>query len=224
MFKIISLLFTITTPITCFAISVGEITSIIQSDQTILSKEITNTTDVARYIGLKVSRISTPLEGGVVIPTESSAEIMSAPASIVLPGEAKEFFRVVYQGPQDDQERYYRLSWLDAPISQFEAAETAKNAQVTTSAQIDTILVVAPRKEIFGHTRQADEITNTGNVTFRVVAVGACKNKELEKEAEGCRERYFVMPGKSLKLKHTDVTQAHTHIGIWHNGQYISIK
>ncbi len=224
MLRIISFFSILIAPVACLAISVGEITSIIPPNETILSKEITNTTDIARFIGLRVERISTPLEGGEVIPMESRDEILSAPASLVLPGGAKEFFKVVYQGPQDDQERYYRLSWLDAPISEFASEAQPKGAQALTSARIDTILVVAPRKEIFKYENNGDEVKNLGNATFRVISVGKCKNPENDKDGEGCRERYYVMPGKSIQLKHTDITHTQSHIGIWHKDDYISVK
>ena len=211
-------------PLSCFAIGVGEVTSFMESDQTILSKEITNTTNVMRYIGLKVQRISSPMQGGEVIPMQSKSEILFTPANQVLAGEAKEFFRIVYQGPQDHVERYYRLSWLDAPMSEFDKTSTAKAGMATTSAQIDTILVVAPRQENFKYTYKNGEIQNLGNSTFRVVSVGDCKNPADDKSGKGCRERYFVMPGDRIRLKYTDVAQAKTHVGIWHKGQYIGLK
>ncbi len=224
MLKIISFFLGLITPVACLAISVGEITSFIQPNETILSKEIGNPTNVARFIGLKIERISSPVEGGVVIPMETKGEILSAPASLVLPGGGREFFKIVYQGPQDDQERYYRLSWLDAPISQFGSENEPKGAQALTSAQIDTILVVSPRKEIFKYENIGDQVTNLGNATFRVISVGKCKLPESDKDGEGCRERYYVMPGKTVQLKHTDFTHSQSHIGIWHKGNYISVK
>ena len=224
MLKIISLFSLLIAPVACLAISVGEITSFISPNETILTKEIANTTNVARFIGLKVERISTPLEGGIVIPMDTKDEVLSAPASLVLPGGAKEFFKIVYQGPQDDQERYYRLSWLDAPISEFSPENQPKGAQALTSARIDTILVVSPRKEVFKYENSGDEIKNLGNATFRVISVGKCKIPENDKDGEGCRERYYVMPDKAVRLKHTDITHSQSHIGIWHKGNYISVK
>lgn len=211
-------------PLSSFAINVGDITSFIESQQSVVTKEVSNTTDVARYIGLKVQRISTPHDGGVVIPMQSKSEILFTPASIVLPGSAKEFFRISYQGPQDEIERYYRLSWLDAPMNEFDVKTASKLGLATTSAQIDTILVVSPRKEKFEYDYKNGEVKNLGNTTFRVVSVGSCKNQADDTEGKGCRERYFVMPGKTIQLKFTDVSQPKTHVGIWHKSQYISVK
>lgn len=46
-----------------WAINVGEITSIMTSAESSLSKEITNTTDAARYVSVSVKQLSSPLAG-----------------------------------------------------------------------------------------------------------------------------------------------------------------
>ncbi len=224
MFKVLATSSCLMTPLSCFAISIGEITSFIESDQSILSKEVINTTHVVRYVGLKVQRISSPMQGGEIIPMQSQSEILFTPANQVLAGEARENFRIVYQGPQDDAERYYRLSWLDAPVSEFDESLSTKSGLATTSAQIDTILVVAPRQENFKYNYNNGEIQNLGNATFRVVSTGACKNRADDKTGRGCRERYFVMPGDRIHLKYTDMSQSKTHVGLWHRGEYIRLK
>lgn len=207
----------------CAAINVGDITSIIESNESFISKEIANTNDVARFVGLKISRISSPMAGGDIIPMESSSEILSTPSGLVLAGSAKDLFKIMYQGPIDDKERYYRLSWLDAPVSNASEDNASKGAQATTSAQINTILVVAPRQEKFDYQYSNGTITNTGNTSFRIVAAGQCKDPSKDIDKKGCRERYYVMPNMSMTLKHTDFNAQKTHIGIWHNSKYINV-
>ena len=77
---------------------------------------------------------------------------------------------------------------------------------------------------IFKYENSGDEVKNLGNATFRVISVGKCKIPENDKDGEGCRERYYVMPDKAVRLKHTDITHSQSHIGIWHKGNYISVK
>lgn len=208
----------------CAAINVGEITSMIPSDQNMISKEISNTTNVARFVGLKIHKLSSPLSDGTVKPLKDKSEILATPASLVLPGDAKDFFKIIYQGPEDDKERYYRLSWLDAPINDFDKQNEKKAGQATTAAQVDTILVVAPRKEKFDFKYAGSKVTNTGNSSFRVVATGVCLDPKNDVDGSGCRERYYVMPGRTIKLKYTNTTSEKTRIGIWHNDQFINIK
>lgn len=222
-YKNITLLSTLVVSTYCTAINVGEITSIMESNQVLLSKEIENSTDTARFVGLKVLRISTPMSDGQVIPMASKSEVLSTPSGLVLPGTSKDIFKIMYQGPQDDQERYYRLSWIDAPVASAGIETATKGANATTSAQINTILVVAPRKAKFDYTYLKGTITNTGNLSFRVVAAGKCLKNSQNKDGNGCRERYYVMPGKSVTLQHTDINSYRAHIGIWYQNKYINV-
>lgn len=67
-----------------WAINVGEITSIMTSAESSLSKEITNTTDAARYVSVSVKQLSSPLAGGVEIKPVNSGELLSTPANLIL--------------------------------------------------------------------------------------------------------------------------------------------
>ncbi|EWG74055.1 MULTISPECIES: hypothetical protein [unclassified Enterobacter] len=218
----IAMLVGITTSFSSWAINVGDITSIMISEERSLSKEIINTTDSARYVSVTVKQLSSPLPGGVEL-NANPGELLSTPASLILPGEAKDVFRFFYKGPEDDKERYYRLQWIDEPISESATTKAGKAATATASAEIGTILVVAPRKERFDYSRQGDLITNTGNVSFRVIAYGACKDKAQD-QGRGCRERYYVMPGTKIRLQKSDVSNSRTRIGIWHGKQFITVK
>ncbi|QXD01079.1 CFA/I fimbrial auxiliary subunit (plasmid) [Klebsiella sp. PL-2018] len=206
-----------------WAINVGEITSIMTSAESSLSKEITNTTDAARYISVSVKQLSSPLAGGVEINPVNSGELLSTPANLILPGQAKDVFRFFYKGPVDDIERYYRLQWIDEPVTESAETRANKMAVATASAEIGTILVVAPRKERFEYSRNGDVITNNGNVSFRVIAYGACKDKAHD-QGRGCRERYYIMPGTKIQLQFTDISNNRSHIGIWHGKQFITVK
>lgn len=205
------------------AINVGDVTSMMEPDTSLLAKEIKNTTDSARFVSVNVERLSSPMAGGVVIPMESKSELLTTPASLVLPGMASENFRFLYKGPDDNKERYYRVSWTDEPVTEYDSLASKKLGQATTSAVINTILVVAPRKENFNFERNGDEIKNTGNASFRVISYGPCRVKEKD-IGQGCRERYYVMPGVSAKIKYTDLASKKTRIGIWHGSQYINVN
>ena len=218
----IAMLVGVATSFSSWAINVGDITSIMTSEASSLSKEIINTTDSARYVSVTVKQLSSPLPGGVELNV-NPGELQATPASLILPGEAKDVFRFFYKGPEDDKERYYRLQWIDEPISESATTKAGKAATATASAEIGTILVIAPRKERFDYSRQDDLITNTGNVSFRVIAYGACKDKAQD-QGRGCRERYYVMPGTKIRLQKSDVSNSRTRIGIWHGKQFITVK
>ncbi|MGV3822507.1 EcpB family pilus assembly chaperone, partial [Citrobacter portucalensis] len=66
-------------------------------------------------------------------------------------------------------------------------------------------------------------LSNTGNVSFRVIAYGACKDNARD-QGRGCRERYYIMPGTKIKLQFTDISNSRSRIGIWHGKQFITVK
>lgn len=205
------------------AINVGDVTSMMSSGSTHLAKEIVNTTDTARYVSVSVERLSSPMATGVVIPMENKSELLSSPASLILPGNAKDNFRFFYKGPEDDKERYYRLSWTDEPVVEYDANKGQRLGQATTSAIISTILVVSPRKERFDFKYRDGTVMNKGNASFRVISYGPCRDKTKD-SGQGCRERYYLMPGLNVKIKHTDLSNNKTRIGIWHDKKYINVN
>ncbi len=99
------------------ALDVGDISSFMNSGSSTLSKEIKNTTDSGRLINIHMERLSSPLDGGKVIPMDKQDEILLTPASLLLPAKASDVIRFFYKGPADDKERYYRIVWFDQSLS-----------------------------------------------------------------------------------------------------------
>lgn len=207
------------------AVNVGNITEIISSDRDTLAKEIENTVNTARLVNLTIEKIDSPLENGNIISVNDPNEILSTPANLILPGNAKDVFKIIYQGPKDDKERYYRLNWRDDPIGENGVTQSAKSASATTSATISTILVVAPRIEKFNYKYINSQVSNVGNSSFRVVASGPCLPEKKEYGVDGiCRERYYLMPHLAVKLQFVDITNKKSSVGIWHKGEFIIVK
>lgn len=209
----------------CLAVNVGNITEIIPSNEYTLAKEIENTVNTARLVNLTIEKIDSPLDKGKVIPTNDPNEILSTPANLILPGHATDVFKIIYQGPKDDQERYYRLNWKDDPITENGVTQSSKSATATTSATISTILVVAPRIENFNYQYNNFQVSNLGNSSFRVVASGPCLAEKQQYGVEGmCRERYYLMPHLAVKLQLVDLNNKKSSVGIWHKGEFIVVK
>ena len=89
----ISLLLSTMTP--ALALDVGDISSFMNSESSTLSKEIKNTTDSGRLINIHMERLSSPLDGGKVIPMDKQDEILLTPASLLLPAKASASARVI---------------------------------------------------------------------------------------------------------------------------------
>jgi len=141
------------------ALDVGDISSFMNSGSSTLSKEIKNTTDSGRLINIHLERLSSPLDGGKVIPMDKQDEVLLTPASLLLPAKASEVVRFFYKGPADDKERYYRIVWFDQALSDAQRNGSQRSAVATASARIGTILVVAPRQANFRYQFAGDTLT-----------------------------------------------------------------
>lgn len=215
----IGLLLSTMTP--ALALDVGDISSFMNSGSSTLSKEIKNTTDSGRLINIHMERLSSPLDGGKVIPMDKQDEILLTPASLLLLAKASDVIRFFYKGPADDKERYYRIVWFDQALSDAQRNGSTRSAVATASARIGTILVVAPRKANFRYQYANGTLVNTGNATLRILAYGPCLKPADGKE---CKENYFLMPGKERRFTRVNVADKKGRVALWQGEQFVPVK
>jgi len=203
------------------ALDVGDISSFMNSDSSVLSKEIKNTTDSGRLINIDMERLSSPLDGGNVIAMESQDEVLLTPASLLLPAKSSDVIRFFYKGPTDDKERYYRIVWFDQALSDAQRNGAARSAVATASARIVTILVVAPRKVNYRYQYANGTLVNSGNATLRILAYGPCLKAADGKE---CKENYYLMPGKERRFTRVNVADKKGRVALWQGEQFVPVK
>lgn len=203
------------------ALDVGDISSFIYSNKTMISKEIKNTTDSGRFVNVSIQRISSPSADGKIIPMERPDEMLLSPASMLIPSQAAEMVRFFYKGPDDNKERYYRIFWQDQLLGDKSQDSSKKSAIATASARISTILVVAPRNINYQYQYNSGTIFNTGNATFKVIAYGQCLN---EKGKHDCKEYYYLMPGKKRVFVQVNVNDKKGHVALWQAEQFVPVK
>ncbi|HAT1612896.1 TPA: hypothetical protein I8Y12_004198 [Raoultella planticola] len=203
------------------ALDVGDISSFMNSDASVLSKEIKNTTESGRLINIHVERLSSPLEGGSVIPMDSQDEVLLTPASLLLPAKSHDVIRFFYKGPADNKERYYRIVWFDQALSDAQRDSARRSAVATASARIGTILVVAPRKTDYRYQYANGTLVNTGNATLRILAYGPCLKPADGKE---CKENYYLMPGKERRFTRVNVADKKGRVALWQGEQFVPVK
>ncbi|MGJ3287498.1 hypothetical protein [Klebsiella michiganensis] len=211
----------LSTMMPALALDVGDISSFMNSGSSTLSKEIKNTTDSGRLINIHMERLSSPLDGGKVIPMDKQDEILLTPASLLLPAKASDVIRFFYKGPADDKERYYRIVWFDQALSDAQRNGSTRSAVATASARIGTILVVAPRKANFRYQYANGTLVNTGNATLRILAYGPCLKPADGKE---CKENYFLMPGKERRFTRVNVADKKGRVALWQGEQFVPVK
>lgn len=203
------------------ALDVGDISSFMNSDSSVISKEIKNTTDSGRLINIHIERLSSPLDGGTVIPMDTQDEVLLTPASLLLPAKSSDVIRFFYKGPTDDKERYYRIVWFDQALSDAQRNGSNRSAVATASARIGTILVVAPRKVNYGYQYTNNTLINTGNATLRILAYGPCLKLTEGKE---CKENYYLMPGKERKFTRVNIVDKRGRVALWQGEQFVPVK
>ncbi|PJR60972.1 hypothetical protein [Raoultella sp. T31] len=203
------------------ALDVGDISSFMNSDASVLSKEIKNTTDSGRLINIHVERLSSPLEGGSVIPMDRQDEVLLTPASLLLPAKSSDVIRFFYKGPADNKERYYRIVWFDQALSDAQRDSARRSAVATASARIGTILVVAPRRANYRYQYANATLVNTGNATLRILAYGPCLKPADGKE---CKENYYLMPGKERRFTRVNVADKKGRVALWQGEQFVPVK
>lgn len=203
------------------ALDVGDISSFMNSDASVLSKEIKNTTESGRLINIHVERLSSPLEGGSVIPMDTQDEVLLTPASLLLPAKSRDVIRFFYKGPVDSKERYYRIVWFDQALSDAQRDSARRSAVATASARIGTILVVAPRKADYRYQYANGTLVNTGNATLRILAYGPCLKPADGKE---CKENYYLMPGKERRFTRVNVADKKGRVALWQGEQFVPVK
>lgn len=206
-----------------FSLDVGDISSFIYSSSKVLSKEIKNKTDSGRLINIRIERVSSPLEGAKMVPMDSPDELLLTPGSLLLPAMSSERINFFYNGPQDEQERYYRIVWTDNAIGDSITSKANRHAVATASAQIGTILVVAPRKIRYSYqyNEATRSIKNKGNATLRIIAYGPCLSSLKKKE---CKENYYLLPGKSRTFSLVNLDARTAHLAMWQAENFVPVK
>lgn len=204
------------------ALNVGNVTTIIAADKQLVAKEIINQTDMARLVTVRVDKISSPFSSGTTLPFDSADELLVAPSQLMMPAETRNLVKFYYQGKSDSVERYYRITFTDESVGESAKNSSGKNTDAMTRAIISTILVVQPRNKHLNYAFSQGKISNTGNVSWGVNAMGRCLNKNTSQQ--DCRDVYYVPPGKTYTFPDVDINDPHSYIGIWDIDQYVPVN
>ncbi|MGG8006761.1 fimbria/pilus periplasmic chaperone [Klebsiella aerogenes] len=173
------------------AISIGNLTFSLPSESNYVSKRITNNNKSARLYRVSVNKIDSP---GIneTISRSVDGELLFAPRQLTLQAGESELFKFYYHGPQDNRERYYRVSFTEIPTF-TNSIQNSSGAYISMAPVIimDSILVVRPRKVKFSwsYNRKDGSLSNTGNTWFKLLIKPGCNSKEEEGDA------WYLRPG-----------------------------
>ena len=126
------------------AISVGNLTFSLPSETDFVSKRVVNNNKSARIYRIAISAIDSP--GSSELRTRPvDGELLFAPRQLALQAGESEYFKFYYHGPQDNRERYYRVSFREVPTrNQTRRSPTGGEVSTEPVVVMDTILVVRP--------------------------------------------------------------------------------
>jgi len=167
----------------------------IESDKQFLSIPVVNDTSRSNLYTVSAFRIDKPGEGGENRIRGSEMDVIWSPLSITIPAGGKDFFKVFYRGPKDNQERYFRIVFRESPITIIPFRNDEKATDVVPMVTMSAILIVRPRNTNLMHAidERNGVIKNTGNTFFRVIIQKGCNGDDESSE------QFYMLPGESYQ-------------------------
>ncbi|WP_155757999.1 fimbria/pilus periplasmic chaperone [Acinetobacter rudis] len=165
------------------------------SDESFISKPVQNDTSTLNLYTVQSFKIDKPGENGENMVYAKERELIFTPLSLQINPKSTDFFKLLYIGPKDDQERYYRVVFSEVPFSAFEEGVTPQATTFVPKVSMSTIMVVRPRKQKLQYVIDEKEgvIKNTGNTFFRVIIHKSCK---LDDESS---TQFYMLPDEEFR-------------------------
>lgn len=209
-------------PLNAHALGV-DVTTILASESNSVVVDVENPDDSsAHLITLNVVATDSPYNGSELGP--ANGEVLFSPGRMILSPKQTATVKFIYEGPADDQERYYAIRWQDEVLAQNTSEDEGLEAQVLASARVSTILVVQPRHPIwkYEYDKNTGVLSNTGNISFKAVAYGPCASPN-EGSRKNCEESRYVGPGHQTRFTTIDFTKPSAMVSIWKEGSIITL-
>lgn len=177
------------------AISVGNLTFSLSSEDEFAAKRVINNNKSTRLYQVSVFAIDRP--GRKEMRSRpADGELLFAPRQMTLQAQESEYFKFYYHGLKDNRERYYRVSFREIPTRNHMARNAFGGAvSMDPVVVVETILVVRPRQAQFKwvYDRTAGTVSNTGNTWFKLLIKPGCDTKEEEGDA------WYLRPGDVVR-------------------------
>lgn len=165
------------------------------SDQNHIARPIANDTQTLNLYQISGFKIDRPGNDGENRILEKNREIIYSPLQLKVEPKQQEYFKIFYIGPKDDQERYYRMSFVETPLAAYNNPDQAHSSTFLPSIALSTILIVRPRIQKLKY--EIDEnvgvLSNTGNTYFRVIIKKGCDGSDED------AKQFYMLPGEQYK-------------------------
>lgn len=220
--RFLSALLLIVFPLSAHALGVNATTVLASGSDSVVVDVENPDAESAHLITLDVVATDSPYNGNELGP--ANGEVLFSPGRMILPPGQMGTVKFIYEGPADDQERYYAIRWQDEVLAQDTSGDEAREAQVLASARVSAILVVQPRHPVWGYEydEHAGVLSNTGNISFKAVAYGPCTSAQ-ETSSRSCQESRYIGPGHQSRFNVVNLTEPSAMLGIWKEGKMVTL-
>lgn len=162
------------------------------SDESFVSKNIQNNTNNTNLYSISAYPIKKPDNENEIRLQLKDKEVLYAPLRTTIDKSKTDMFKIIYRGPADDKERYYRVIFTETPLVTFNSNEKDRAPLFLPSVSLSTFLIIRPRKINFEYSLDEKKgyIKNTGNTFFRVVIHKGCDGTDQE------ANQFYILPGE----------------------------
>lgn len=175
------------------AIDIGAMTAIMEPSSDLIARTIINNDRLPKVYEVKVQKISDPTAKGYPLAM-LPGELLYTPKRFVLHEGQRQNVKLYYKGAKDDQERYYRVFFVESPAAQLEKKPPVdRKGTLELNIEVQSILVVRPRQEKFNYEldESAGTIRNTGNTFFEFIVKQGCD------EPDSTADTKYLLPGET---------------------------
>lgn len=161
------------------------------SNENFISKVVSNDTNTLNMYQISSYEIDKPGKGGENIIYNKNRHLIYTPLQLKIEPNSNDFFKILYIGPKDNRERYYRVVFQETPLVALKNNATTFFPKVSLS----TILIVRPRLQNFKYRLDEENgvIENTGNTFFRVIIHRGCGGKDED------ANQFYILPGEKYQ-------------------------
>ncbi len=167
-----------------------------EPNEAFIAKQLHNNTKELNTYRASVYKIDKPGKGGENTIYQKDRELIFSPLVLNIPAGQSDYFKLLYIGPQDDQERYYRVDFLESKMAGIED-QVGNSAQsvFVPSISFSTIFIVRPRKQNLKYdlNEQQGYLKNTGNTTFRLMVSQGCDGSDED------AIQFYMLPGQEYR-------------------------
>nr|WP_318424494.1 hypothetical protein [Iodobacter sp. CM08] len=159
---------------------------------TFLAKSVSNDSSQARFYQVTVEETDPPYAGARLKKVEKGA-LMYGPKQLLLRPNESKWLKLYYQGPADNQPRFYRVTFHERPGY----VKAYQGAGFSGSASLSTILVVQPRQAQQAYVIENNVLKNTGNTAYLAYVEGVCTDTS---KTEPCIAERYLAPGGEMRV------------------------